>query len=58
MQIRKTFLPFLHVNFSMIISATRSMKLKRHSGGGCSEEKRLTLTPVERGADSRDSEIH
>ena len=32
----------------MIISATRSMKMKRHSGGGCSEEKRL----------SREAQIH
>ena len=46
---------FLHVDFSMIISAAQSMIIKCHSGGGCSEDKRLTLTSVGRGADSLDS---
>ena len=40
-----------------MISVTQSMKMKLHSGVDCSEDKRLTLTSVERGADSRDSEI-
>ena len=41
----------------MIISATQSMITKGRSGGDYSEDKRLTLISVERGADSLDSEI-
>ena len=41
----------------MIISASQSMITKLHSGGDYSEDKRLTLISVERGADSLDSEI-
>ena len=51
------FLIFLHVDFNMIISATQSMITKPHSGGDYSEDKRLTLISVERGADALDSEI-
>ena len=41
----------------MIISAAQSMIIKLHSGGCYLEDYRLTLTSVERGADSLDSEI-
>ena len=58
MHIRKTlFLTFLHVDFSILISAVQSMMIKWHSGGGYIKDLRLTLTSVERGADSLDSEI-
>ena len=53
MYIRTTLFPY----FLMIISATHSMITKCHSGGDNSEDKRLTLISVERGADSLDSEI-
>ena len=41
----------------MIVSAAQSMMIKWHSGGGYIEDWRLTLTSLERGADSLDSEI-
>ena len=41
----------------MIVSAVQSMMIKWHSGGGYVEDLRLTLTSVEGGADSLDSEI-
>ena len=40
----------------MIVSAAQSMMIKWHSGGGYIEDQRLTLTSVERGTDSLDSD--